>query len=115
MIGTIVYSSKYGATRQYAEWLAADTKLPVVKIGESTIQEISNDDFVVIGTPVYFSKFLVRKWLNRHAKRLQGKKIFVFVVNAAASGEQAKRDRFVTMSVPGELRNHCEFSFFPGG
>ena len=34
MEGVVIYKSKYGATEQYARWIGAALKLPIIKAGE---------------------------------------------------------------------------------
>ena len=112
--GLIVYSSKYGATMQYAEWLAQELKLPLVTSGKITAAQLTNADFLLIGTPVYMGRFRILKWMKKNLKNIRGKKLFFFIVNATAPDEQAKRDRFVLDNIPGEIRGKCTIYFLQG-
>jgi len=114
MKGIIIYKGKYGATRQYAEWIGNTLKLPVMLPEEITKEQIDNNDYLVIGTSVYFGKFKIGGWLNENAKLLYNKKLFFFIVNATAPGEQAKRSKFIQDNISGELRQKSEIYFLPG-
>lgn len=110
----IVYNGKYGATKQYAGWLGEKLGLPVIHSGDVTLDQLNDADMLLIGTSVYYGKFRIRKWLKKNVKHISNKKLFLFVVNATAPDEQAKRNKFVEDSVPIEFRNRCEVTFLPG-
>lgn len=112
--GLIVYDSKYGATHQYADWLASELKLPLRTPDQVTADQIKNAGFLVIGTPIYIGKFRVQKWLNKNIKNFSNKKLFVFIVNATAPEEQSTRGQFVQNNIPGELKENCRIYFLPG-
>ncbi len=56
----IIYTSKYGATRQYAEWLGNELNLSQAHPEAITGAQIERADYLVIGTPVYFGKFRIK-------------------------------------------------------
>lgn len=114
MKAAIVYKGKYGATRQYVEWLGEALKLPVLTVGDVAAAQIPEADFLLIGTSVYYGRFRIRKWLRENVKAISGKKLFLFVVNATSPDEQAKRNKFIEDNVPKEVRNQCETFFLPG-
>ena len=74
--GAVVYESKYGATRQYAEWLGEELKLPVIRAAEITANQINGYDFLLIGTPVYTGKFRLRNWIRKNVKIVIKKNYF---------------------------------------
>lgn len=112
--GVVVYESKYGATRQYAEWLGDKLKLPVIMGAEIKADQLNSCDFLLIGTPVYTGKFRIKNWMKKNVKILINKKLFLFIVNATAPGEQAKRNQFIQDNVPAEIRQYSEVYFLPG-
>ena len=59
MRGIVVYKGKYGATRQYAEWLGAELELLVQPAEKLTKGKPSLFDYVVIGSSVYFGRLLM--------------------------------------------------------
>lgn len=42
MKGIILYKSKYGATRKYAEWLVEATGFECIEINKAKISEVKN-------------------------------------------------------------------------
>ncbi len=112
--GLIIFESKYGATQQYAAWIAAESVLPITTPAAVSAQQLLQADFLVIGTPVYNGVFKIKNWLKKQVKAFSGKKLFFFVVNATAAAEQAQRDQFVLNSIPPEIRQDCILHFLPG-
>lgn len=114
MNGIIIYTSKYGATKQYAEWLGEMLNLPAISSNRVMKDELEKYSYILLGTPVYFGKFKLKAWLRHNIKALINKKLLLFIVNATASKETEKRNRFIEDNMPKELRQYCKFFFLPG-
>ena len=113
MQGHIIYQRKYGATRQYAEWLNGMLKIPVSTTKEIKAIEIENADYLVIGSSVYVGKLLIRHWLKENVADLVNKKIFMFIVSATPATDKLKLESFL-LSVPAEIRYLIEIYYLPG-
>lgn len=49
MSGIILYKSKYGSTKKYAEWLAEETGFAPMDVGNASIEDVSQYDTVLFG------------------------------------------------------------------
>jgi menaquinone-dependent protoporphyrinogen IX oxidase len=114
MPGIIIYKGKYGATKQYATWLGEELDLPIAEAGEVDRDEFVHCDFVVLGTSVYFGKFILSKWMRRNSALLKGKKIFLFTVNATSPYDIKARDKIIQQNLPQEIKIKCQRFFLPG-
>lgn len=114
MKGLIVYTSKYGATRQYAEWLRDELNIPIRLPEDVTRENIQEARYILLGTPVYYGKFSLRKWIRKNETWLFGKKIFLFITTATSADEQEKRKQFVTANISPDLLPFCNTYFMPG-
>ncbi|MDH7460546.1 flavodoxin domain-containing protein [Chitinophagaceae bacterium 26-R-25] len=114
MPGLIIYTSKYGATQQYAEWLGEMLQLTVKPSTDITEEELSKYDFILLGTPVYFGTFKLKAWLVHNVRYLLHKKLFFFIVSATGSQDKEICARFIEQNVPAELKPYCQFYFLPG-
>lgn len=114
MNGIIVYKGKYGATRQYAQWLGHQLNLPVYTPAEIQKKEISLCDFMIIGTSVYIGKLQISQWLRSNLDLIRGKKIFFFQVAGTPPEEKEKLETYMRSGVPPEIRQDCEFFYYPG-
>lgn len=78
MKGIILYTSKYGATRRYADWLAEETGFDCVEVKKAKIEDVKQYDAVLLGGGVYASGIAGLSFLRKHMDQLQGKKVIVF-------------------------------------
>jgi menaquinone-dependent protoporphyrinogen IX oxidase len=114
MRGIVVYKGKYGATRQYAEWLGAELELPVQPAEKLTKGKPSLFDYVVIGSSVYVGKLLMGKWLRKNLGLLRGKRLFLFIVCATPDSEPTKQGDIIKRNVPVSLLGQLNIFFLPG-
>ena len=111
MEGVIVYKGKYGATKQYAEWLNLELQLPLMHPQNLNATRLAPYDFVMIGSSVYEGRLLIRRWLKQHATILQNKKVFMFIVCATQSTENKKLEVIVKNNIPEEILKNCSVYF----
>lgn len=114
MKGVIVYKGKYGATRQYAQWIGNDLKLPVRQPDEISLNYLTNCDFIILGSAVYIGKLLIWKWLKKHAGVLQNKKLFLFIVCGTSSSDKEKLAVIVKNNVPLSILDQTSIYFLHG-
>lgn len=53
MDGVILYQSKYGAAKKYADWLAEETGYPCMETKKADIKEIEKYDTIILGGGIY--------------------------------------------------------------
>lgn len=114
MKGLIIYRSKYGATSQYAEWLSAALKIPAVPQQQLSRNQLATAEYVILGSPIYMGKLLMRKWLQRQEAALAGKQLFLYLVTATKPDKVEKLEGYIRLNVPPGIRNNCRCFFFPG-
>lgn len=78
MKGIVIYKGKYGATKQYADWVGEELGLSVVSATEISGEQLTPYNFLILGTSVYIGKLQLTKWLKRNMLFIKGKKIFLF-------------------------------------
>lgn len=81
------FSSKYGSTAQYSNWIAKATGLPVFDINNST-PDLLNYDFLVLGSPIIYYKLLNRKWIRKNWHAIENKPIILFTISGAPAGKK---------------------------
>lgn len=89
MNGIILYQSKYGATKRYAQWLAEETGFPCVRVKEARISQVRQYDTVLLGGGVYASGIAGLSFLKKHLDALEGKRVLVFCVGASPYDQEA--------------------------
>ncbi|HEU4607062.1 MAG TPA: flavodoxin domain-containing protein [Chitinophagaceae bacterium] len=114
MSALLVYKGRYGATQQYAGWIASSLHLDAVITDNPSVNHIQSADYIIAGSAVYFGKLLIGPWLKQHLHAIKEKKIFLFVVCGTPASETEKLQEYLHHSVPEEIRNRCEVFFLPG-
>lgn len=97
MNGAIFFSTKYGSTAEYANWISEATGLPVFNVKDAK-DDPSNYDFLILGSPIIYYKLPIHKWVKKHLKLIDSKPIIFFSVSGAPAG--AKLDGWIANSLP---------------
>lgn len=87
--GIILYQSKYGATKKYADWLVEITGYDCVETKSIKVAQLQNYDVIVLGGGVYASGIVGLHFLKKNISSIYGKKIAVFAVGASPYDEKA--------------------------
>jgi len=103
MRGAILYSSRYGSTAQYAQWIAEATSLPVYDL-KKTDAALAEFDFLVLGSPVVYFKPMFHRWVKRNLEHILGRPTVFFSVSGAGAGP--KLDRWLADSLPASFMSH---------
>lgn len=87
--GIVIYKSKYGATKKYANWLAEVTGYDCMETPKATFNLVSPYKTIVLCGGIYASGIAGLSFLKKHFRDLKGKKIVVFCVGASPYDEKA--------------------------
>ena len=89
MKGIILYTSKYGATKRYADWLAAESGFDCMETKSAKIEDVIQYDAIILGGGIYASGISGLSFLKKNIEKLQGRKIIVFCDGASPFDEKA--------------------------
>lgn len=89
MSGIIIYKSKYGAAKRYAEWLSEETGFKTIEESKAKIEEVKQYDTVILGGGIYASGISGLSFLKKHIDMLKTKKVIVFCCGASPYDEEA--------------------------
>ena len=87
--GIILYQSKYGATKKYADWLVEETGYDCVETKNVKVVNLQNYDVIILGGGVYASGIAGLQFIKKNLGQLADKKIAVFAVGASPYDEKA--------------------------
>jgi len=104
MKGAIFYSGQYGSTAQYADWISAETGLPVFNVKDREADP-SRYDFLVLGSSVITFNLTNKKLVARHLDDIGDKPVILFTVSGASAGE--KLTGWVKSSLPESFVNQA--------
>ena len=84
MNGIILYKSKYGATRKYADWLSESTGFACLETDKADIGVVAEYDVIVLGGGIYASGVAGLSFLKKNIAKLKDKKLIVFCCGGIA-------------------------------
>lgn len=93
----ILYKSKYGTTKQYAEWIAEETGGTLFPLPKVKLSDLAGFDTIVIGGGLYAGGIIGMKFLTDNFPQLSSKNLVAFAVGAS----------FVTEKNTDEIRNRA--------
>ncbi len=78
MNSIVIYKSKYGSTRAYAEWIAEELNCAAVEAKNISADELIKYDAIIYGGGLYAEVIAGVRLITKNLKKLCGKKIAVF-------------------------------------
>ena len=87
--GIIVYQSKYGATKKYAEWLQAMTDYHCVETSKITVNAVVQYETIILCGGIYASGISGLSFLKKNIDKLKSKKLVILCVGASPYDEGA--------------------------
>lgn len=88
MKGIIIYKSKYGATKRYANWLAEETGFDCIDVKNAKVEELKEYDTIIFGGGIHASGIAGLSFLKKNIDKLSDKKVVVFCVGASPYDEE---------------------------
>jgi menaquinone-dependent protoporphyrinogen IX oxidase len=101
MKGIIIYKSRYGSTKQFSEWLQAETGFNLCKITQCP-DDIKNYDTIVIGSSIHGGRIALDKWIIGHWEFIKDKRVVLMLTSG--SGDFRNIQRVFEQSLPENIR-----------
>jgi menaquinone-dependent protoporphyrinogen IX oxidase len=109
----VLYKSKYGSTKQYAEWLGSSLSATVKSVDAASAHDLEQAKIVVIGGSVRIGKITCAPFIVRHWNILKDKRILLFAV-AGTPPESPEVRSYFEGSLPANIRSSVAFFPLPG-
>lgn len=110
----VIYKSKSGFSRKYAEWIAEELSADIFEASNVTADMLTAYDTVIYGGGLYIVGINGVKLITQNLDKLIGKKVVVFTTGASPSREEAisevKNKNFTS-----EQLKHIQFFYLRGG
>lgn len=85
----ILYQSKYGATKKYAEWLKEELSCDIMETKRTSVDIIDKYDVIILGGGLYASGIAGLSFIKKNYNKLKDKKVIIFAVGASPYNERA--------------------------
>ena len=111
----IVYKSKYGSTKRYAQWIAEETKGDCFRSSGIGIKKLMEYDTIVYGGGLYASGIAGISIITKNYESLKDKKIIVFTVGLASTDREEVFLPIIEKNFSKEMRDTIKFFHLRGG
>ncbi len=78
MNAVVVYKTKYGSTKTYADWIAEELNCKAIDADEISIEELRNYDTIIYGGGLYAEVINGVRLITKNIDKLNGKRIAVY-------------------------------------
>ena len=78
MNAIVIYKTKYGSTKTYAEWIAEELSCEAVDAKKIKIEDLSRYDTVIYGGGLYAEVIAGVTLITKNMDKLDGKKLIVY-------------------------------------
>ena len=102
--GIIIYQSKYGATKKYANWLRNMTNFHCIETSNAKVNEVSQYEIIILCGGIYASKIAGLNFLKKNIGNLKNKKLVILCVGAS-SYEESMLAEIKEHNLTGDLRD----------
>jgi menaquinone-dependent protoporphyrinogen IX oxidase len=79
----VMYFSKYGTTKKYAEWIASELNGDINSIKSIKKETLENYDTIILGSGLYAGKIAGIKILINNYEKIKNKKLVIFTCGLA--------------------------------
>jgi menaquinone-dependent protoporphyrinogen IX oxidase len=110
----VVYKSKTGYTKRYAEWIAEELSADIFEISKVTLNVLKNYDAIIFGGGLYAVGINGIKGFKQNLNDLKGKKIVVFATGVSPWREEAI-NKVKDQNLSSEEQERIRFFYMRGG
>ena len=110
----VIYSSRYGSTKRYAEAIASQLHCPALdaKKGKRVMDDYET---IIFGGGIYASGISGISLVTKNFSRLQNKRLFVFTVGISDPADPRKYAPMLQKIFSDEMQKSISFFHFRGG
>lgn len=110
----IVYKTKYGSAKRYAEWIAEELKADIFERSKVRLADLLKYDTIVYGGSVYAVGILGISLIKKNFGKLRDKKVVVFSVGASPAHSEALND-IKNKNFTNEMKEKIHYFHLRGG
>jgi len=106
----VAYQSKYGSTKQYAEWIQQGTGGDLVSIEDGDTPDFAGYDVLIVGGYVRTGKIVIAPFIKNHWGGMKGKEVILFTTSSTPPRHPRIKSIY-EKSLPEEIRKGI--TYFP--
>ncbi len=101
----VVYTSKYGHTKQYADWLKEELGATVIDVSSFTMTRALQYKLVIYASGVYGDKIQIMDFVKKNAAQINPGKAMVVAVSWYTNNSEEAKAKLIADNFPENLKN----------
>ena len=114
MKSVVIYKSKSGFVKKYAQWIADRLSCDLYEASSITADELKNYDTIIFGGGLYAVGINGIKIIKQNLEQLKHKNLVVFA-SGASPGRKENIDEVINGNFTKEQLNYIKFFYMRGG
>jgi menaquinone-dependent protoporphyrinogen IX oxidase len=110
----VIYKSRTGHTKQYAEWISEALKAELFEASYITAEKLQEYDTIIFGGNLHAVGVDGAKLIKKNLKKLDGKRIIIFADGLSVPSESI-RNEVLKNNFTVDEQSRIEFYYFRGG
>ena len=110
----VIYVSKSGYVKNYAQWIAKSLEADIFELSEISIKDLEKYETVIYGGGLYVGGINKVKFIIKNEDKLEGKNIVIFF-SGAAPPKQKDIDYVIDRTFTKEQKSKFMFFYMRGG
>jgi menaquinone-dependent protoporphyrinogen IX oxidase len=110
----VVYKSKYGSAKRYAEWIAEEVHADLFECSKVSLSDLLKYDTIVFGGALYAVGIIGFAIIKNNFRQLKDKNVIVFSVGASPPRKEALND-IINNNFTEEMKKKVSFFHLRGG
>lgn len=114
MKAVVIYKSKTGFTKKYAQWIAEDLSADIFEVSKVNMSMLNSYDTVIYGGSLYAVGINGVKLITQNIDKLKDKRLVVFATGASPSREDVINE-VANKNFTEEQQKYIKFFYLRGG
>lgn len=115
MKAIVIYKSKYGSTKCYAQWIADELECDINDASNVKIEDLYEYDTIIYGGGLYAEVIAGVSLITKNIDKLSGKKIIVYTTGLTPPEYRSYYDELVVnKNFKGDIYSKIKMFNFPG-
>lgn len=111
----VIFKTKYGHTKQYAEWISEELKCDLFEQSEITAEKMHEYDTIVYGGGLYASGILGIEIVTKNFNSIKDKNLVVFTVGLADPNIKSQFEPIINKNFTEEMQKRINIFHLRGG
>ena len=112
----VIYTSKYGSTKKYGEWIADELKADLFEAKSINVNKILQYDTIIYGGSLYARGILGINLIKDNYEKIKEKNIIIYIVGASSNKMAEENiDSIISYNLSEEIRKKIKYFYLRGG